>query len=182
MYRIRNRPKYSDDELKEMYPVPHDHMRWPEHTQRMDVTLRLARDFIDNTDFSGADLSCGSNYLLDSLSEELPVRYPGDFAPGYYYQGPIEQTIHEIPKVDIFFCCETIEHLDDPDGVLYLIREKSHKLVLSTPAMTWEDENPEHYWSWDQEAVQDMLLVAGWEPVLYDELLATYRFQIWGCI
>lgn len=183
MYRERCRPKYTDDELAEIYCVPwqmqHD---WKDHVLRQNQTLELAGRFIEDDDFTGADLSCGSAYLSSHISN---IRWIlGDFASGYDYQGPIELTVERIPRVDVFLCCETIEHLDDPDAVLRQIRRKSKKLILSTPICRWWDENPEHYWSWDQKAVKRMLEDAGWHPVDYEETYCDpgYCFQIWGCV
>jgi hypothetical protein len=110
--------------------------------------------------------------------------YLGDYAPGYTYHGPIERTIDAIPPVDLFLCCETLEHLDEPEAVLKAIRYKTNKLLISTPICTFIDDNPEHYWAWDQEAVVGMLRYAGFEPILYRDTFYDpgYCFQIWGCI
>lgn len=187
MFRERCRPKYSDEELKEIYANPWGFQDdWKDHVLRRNATLVLAARFIDDSDRVAADLSCGDGYFathLPSLSWLL-----GDYAPGYPYTGPLEETIHQLAddhgEVDVYFCCETIEHLDDPDQVLKYIRRYSKKLVLSTPICRWWDENPEHYWSWDQKAVKKMLIDTGWNPVEYEETYCEpgYSFQIWGCI
>lgn len=181
-FRKRLRPKYSDEELAEIYSTPHSVCGdWTDHKLRLEATLRLAKLLIEPSDRTIADLSCGDGYLLKNLS--VPVKIFGDFAPGYSYQGPIEKTIHEIEKVDIFVLCETLEHLDDPDLVLRLIRAKSSKLIVSTPLDEHTDENPEHYWGWNRRAVKCMLKDAGWMPMFYDDTIPPfgYRFQIWGC-
>jgi len=181
MYRNRCREKYTDEELREIYAVPHDHTQWPDHVLRVCSTLDLAAELMDDTDHTGADLSCGNAFTINRLP--FQKRYLGDYAPGYAYCGPIEETIKEIPEVDVFFCCETLEHLDDPESVLRQIRQKSKKLIVSTPICRWRDDNPEHYWSWDQEAVKAMLVDTGWNPTHYRETYFDpgYCFQIWGC-
>lgn len=183
MYRNRCRPKYSDEELAAIYSRPWEMQSdWKDHVLRQNATLLLAGRFIQEDDKTGADLSCGDAYLARHIPQLTWIL--GDFASGYGLRGPIEQTIHQIPQVDIFLCCETIEHLDDPDAVLRQIRLKSKKLIISTPICRWIDENPQHYWSWDQKAVKSMLIDAGWNPVDYEETYSDpgYCFQIWGCI
>lgn len=189
MYRFRTRPKYSDEELKEIYKTPHDHTRWPDHIVRVEKTIEVGLRMTDDSFSSIADLSCGNTAVIrgvGGVAGKRPVDvsiYLGDFAPGYGYQGPIEETIDRIPCVDLFVCSETIEHLDDPELVLRKIRQKSSKLLLSTPNCSWPDQNPEHYWSWDDEAVRAMLIDTGWDPVIYEEsyIGMGYNFQIWGC-
>ena len=182
MYRERCRPKYTDEQLAEIYKEPWSmQYDWKDHALRQNKTLELAGRFLTANDRTGADLSCGDGYICRHIPHVNWIL--GDFAPGYAYQGPIEDTIREIPEVDVFICCETIEHLDDPDAVLRAIRWKAKKLILSTPICRWFDENPQHYWSWCQKAVKKMLLDSGWNPVDYEETYADpgYCFQIWGC-
>ena len=106
----------------------------------------------------------------------------GDFAPGYELTGMIEETVHRVAHVNLFICCETIEHLDDPDAVLKQIRDRADALVLSTPIGETTPENPEHYWGWDQDGVRELLAGAGWEPVIQRDVLHPLaRFQLWGC-
>ena len=176
----RLRPKYSDEQLAEIYKEPHDHSIFPDHILRVDATLELANELIDDSDVFGADLSCGNAYILDKL--RLPVKYYGDYAPKYTYCGPIERTLYEIPGVDVFVFCETIEHLDDPLAVLKAIRVKAKKLVLSTPLTHGYDDNLEHYWSFDKEGILDLLQESGWTPELYAQTLPPlgYVFQIHG--
>lgn len=198
MYRHRNRPKYSEQELKELYATPHDHTKWADHIVRVEKTIEVGIDLIAGVDIATiADLSCGDAHIAGELQDyywnersEAPHLILGDYAPGYQFEGPIEETIEQIPHVDLFVCSETIEHLDNPDEVLSKIRLKADKLLLSTPDCSWVDQNPEHYWSWDAEAVHAMLLEAGWDPVIYEESYHIqpngqplgYRFQIHGCV
>ena len=176
----RLRPKYSDEQLAEIYKEPHDHSIFPDHILRVDATLELANELVDDSDVSAADLSCGNGWLLDRIA--VKDKHYGDYARKYTYHGRIEDTILEIPPVDIFLFCETIEHLDDPVAVLAAIREKSKKLVLSTPLTHGYDDNIEHYWSFDKEGILDLLQESGWTPQLYAQTLPPlgYVFQIHG--
>lgn len=182
MTRQRLRPAHPQYILGALYAKPHDHTRWPDHIIRVATTAGLARKFAGPV-ASAADLSCGSGAILAALEAEQ--RIYGDYAPGYDYQGPIEETIEQIPNVDLFVCCETLEHLDDPDAVLTKIRQKARMLVLSTPVDAWGDTNLEHYWAWSRADVEKMLVDAGWQVDEYVELDfrpegLVYCFGVWG--
>jgi len=171
--------------LAKLYAVPHDHSRFGRgHGVRVDVTQNILKDMAREVNAqSGADLSCGNGAILNVLNIK---KYLGDYAPRYEYTGPLEKTIHEIPKVDIYVCSETLEHLDDPGYALKLIREKSKSLVLSTPIEKWEDTNEEHYWAYDREGVETLMKEAGWTPNVFLFLDTTvfgepYKYGIWGC-
>lgn len=181
----RLRPKWSDEELARIYEKPHDHKIYGRgHGVRVEVTQNILKDMVREVGaMSAADLSCGNGAILGILSIK---KYLGDYAPGYKYVGPLEKTIHEIPKVDIYVCSETLEHLDDPGYGLKLIREKSKSLILSTPIEAWGDTNQEHYWSYDREGVEELLKEAGWTPNIFLFLDTTvfgepYKYGIWGC-
>jgi hypothetical protein len=158
---------------------------WGDHKQRLEFTERVARKIVDvDQTAAAADLSCGDGYwerVFPDWDWQL-----GDYASGYEYVGPIEDMIDRIFDVDIFFFCETIEHLEDPDYVLRRIREKSKKLILSTPLRYAEmgpDPNPQHYWAWDEAMIRKMLVDSGWTPKEYTQTRYQpgYIFQIWGC-
>lgn len=165
-----------------VYATPHDHTRWPDHVVRVSMTILVARTVAAA---SGADLSCGDGAVLRSL--DLSERHFGDLAPGHPVTGPVEETVHLVPDVDLWVCTETLEHLDDPDVVLKAVRAKARHLVASTPVDAWEDPNPEHYWAWSRADVEDMLAAAGWTVELYtavDFRACTpggYCFGIWRC-
>jgi hypothetical protein len=111
-------------------------------------------------------------------------KYIGDFAPGYEITGHIDQTINDIPKVDLFICSETLEHLDDPDATLKAIRPKTKYLFVSTPNGEDNNSNQEHYWGWDNEDIKEMLINAGFDPIVYyalDLKQYCYEFQMWIC-
>jgi len=184
--RLRDMP--TREQLDQLYATPHQHAAWGDHRIRVDVTAALAGHL-----FSGghtiADLSCGDA----AIARRVAARHGGnlilgDYAPGYEYTGPIEKTIRFLRwrQAHLFICSETIEHLDDPDAVLKLIRDKAEHLILSTPDGEDNDHNPEHVWAWDAEAVEQMLKVAGFQPVVHTTLDLrpagfTYSYQIWGC-
>ncbi len=178
----RLRPKYTEKELKQIYAKPHDHTNWHDHLIRVDVTIQIAKWMTTYGVNSVADLSCGNAAIANSL--EIADTYLGDFAPGYYYCGPIETTVNLIPNVDLFICSETLEHVDNPLEVLKAIRKKTKYLVLSTPEAAFDDTNPEHYWAWDSDGIKELLQEAGFEAVVFNSLKIndyTYDYQIWGC-
>lgn len=177
----RLRPKHSKKKLAEIYARPHDHNRWVDHVIRVDRTLEIAKTISGVK--SIADLSAGNAHIINSLN--CSKSYVGDYAPGYEFTGAINITIEQIPKVDLFICSETLEHLDEPIKVLKQIRNKSKYLVLSTPHARWDDSNEEHYWAWDKVGVQELLEQAGFQIVSFELLELQdkyyYDYQIWVC-
>jgi 2-polyprenyl-3-methyl-5-hydroxy-6-metoxy-1,4-benzoquinol methylase len=186
MMRRRLRPTPTAEELRRLYPVPHDHLHWDDHVYRVDVTSAIAHHMLPDGG-TVADLSCGNAMIARRLQQSHRARLTlGDLAPGYEHHGPIEETIDRIEFVDLFICSETIEHLDDPDTVLAKIRRKTSRLLLSTPDGEVDDENPEHVWGWDAEAVEKMLHEAGFTSDVHTTLDirpagGVYAFQIWAC-
>ncbi|MFI1030735.1 hypothetical protein [Streptomyces sp. NPDC020951] len=184
MTRRRLRTAYSAEQMEELYRTPHDHRRWPDHRLRVDVTVQVAKWMAGGGVQSAADLSCGNGAILEQVPAQQ--KFYGDFAPGYEFHGPIEETLGELPyAVDLFVCSETLEHLADPDAVLAGIRSRARQLVLSTPVDAWDDANPEHYWAWSREDVEAMLLAAGWSQHMYTAVDfrpvgLPYCFGIWG--
>lgn len=186
MMRKRLRPMPTPRQLAELYAKPHDHSRWDDHIVRVDVSVAMACGLFGHG-ISVTDLSCGDGAIGTALARTNNARLTlGDFAPGWPITGPIEQTIEQIERTDLFVCSETIEHLDDPDAVLKRIRSKASMLLLSTPDGETGDDNIEHVWGWDSEAVGAMLKEAGWSPMIHTTLDlrpagCAYAFQIWLC-
>lgn len=186
MMRTRLRPTPTPGELARLYARPHDHLQWADHVYRVDVTSALAYHMLPPMG-TVADLSCGNALIARRLQQSHQARLIlGDYAPGYEHTGPIEETIDRIPRVDLFICSETIEHLDDPDRVLAQIRARTDRLLLSTPDGETGDDNPEHVWGWDAEAVEKMLREAGFIPDVHTTVDlrpagGVYAFQIWAC-
>lgn len=181
--RRRLRPAHDEAALARIYATPHDHTRWNDHLVRVAVTAQFAHQLCGRV-ARAADLSCGDGAILKAL--DVGERFFGDFAPGYEFSGPIEETLGQVPDVDLLVCCETLEHLDDPDQVLKLARGKARRLVLSTPVDAWEDSNLEHYWAWSRVGVEGMLRAAGWDPAVYCELDfracgGEYAYGVWWC-
>lgn len=184
--RVRLNPALSHTELAELCAAPHDHTLWPDHRLRVSQTVALAREL--GVPAAGADLSCGDAAIGRALAPQRLIL--GDIAPGYEICGPIELTIRELEHVELFICCETIEHLDDPDDVLSQIRLRADTLVLSTPIGETSSENKQHYWGWDVAEVGAMLRRAGWQAEYQCDVRYLSRpstgwapasYQIWGC-
>jgi 2-polyprenyl-3-methyl-5-hydroxy-6-metoxy-1,4-benzoquinol methylase len=188
---MRFRAFPSKEELEAMYPVPHDHMKWQDHIARINVTTALGCSFPLPRGAVIADLSCGNGKLGKDLAQfNNALLFLGDFAPGYPLQGPIEETLPVLKekldgrKIDLFICCETLEHLDNPDAVLADIHEVADRVLLSTPDGEKDDSNPEHIWAWDSEAIQLMIEEAGFTPKVHTILDLRpagymYSYQIW---
>jgi hypothetical protein len=179
--RKQLRPFHSPVVLARMYDRTYDHTRWFEHMSRVQRTAEILKAMKPE---SVADLSCGDAGVVFTASLDCQV-YLGDYVPGYEFHGPIEKTVGQIPKVDVFVCSETLEHVERPDALLEAIAVKSSRLVLSTPEGESTDDNPEHYWGWDHNDLHAMLDLAGWdgELELYSPPVENpyYVYQIWKC-
>lgn len=180
--RKRLRPAYSEDELKRIYSEPHNHYRFTDHRLRVQMTIAFASWFRPVE--SVADLSCGDAVIANNI--EAKNYYLGDYAPGYEFQGAIDDTIDLIPSVDLYICSETIEHLDNPETTLRKIRAKTKYLILTTPNGEDNDANPEHYWGWDMDGVRELLINTGFKPVIsnllkFESSGYVYDYQFWGC-
>jgi hypothetical protein len=179
----RLRPKYTDQQLKQIYAKPHDSKQWLDHWIRVAQTREMVK-WVCEFDYikKAADLSCGNANIANATDPSINW-YLGDYAPGYEFTGPIEETIHQISNIDLFVLSETLEHLDDPGKVLWEIRQKTRYIVLSTPDNAGDDPNPEHYWSWDTDDIKSMLIDVGFEPFVLNKLQLVdylYDYQIWG--
>lgn len=197
MTRRRLRTAYTSERLAEVYSRPYDHTAWPDHILRVSETVSLTRWLISSVGIlSAADLACGDGAVLDGLADLIPeqARYYGDLATrlsmrgSEVARGPIEQTIEIIPPVDLAILTEAVEHLDNPDSVLKLLRGKAQHLILSTPVGMQpgmsDESNPEHYWQWERADVEEMMTAAGWLPGVYQEIDLRpgggwYSFGLW---
>lgn len=186
MAPTRLRPAHSTERLAEIYATPHQHGRWSDHRQRVKATIALTLPY--GPFATAADLSAGDGTILNSLPV-LGRTYLGDYAPGYELCGPLDVTIRALGSpVDLFVHTETLEHVDDPQSTLALIRQYTSRiLILSTPVNAWDDKNPEHYWAWSAADVEDMAATAGFFVGAYEELPfrrdlgpAFYDFGIWA--
>jgi len=155
---IRLRPAHDPATLATMYAQPHRHEHLTDHRFRVRDTIEAARGAA-RLCVSAADLSCGDGVILRSLN--IPNKIFGDLAPGYPIVGPIERTIDEIPYVDLFVCCETLEHLDDPPRILRDIRRMRREKGIPHVGRYTDEEVAEHYWAWNQAGVENLLMQAG---------------------
>jgi len=184
----RLRPMPTAEEMAAMYPAPHDHRIYGRgHHERVEATVALAVQQIADAERQiVADLSCGNGDIARRIATS-PAVHLGDFAAGWEYHGPLEETLDLIPLVDVYVCSETIEHLDDPFDVLLKIRHQAERLVLSTPIGCWDDANGEHLWAWDREGVEQLLDSAGWSPWAFTNVDSTaygepYNYGIWVAV
>lgn len=175
----RLRPAHSENDLKQIYTAPHNSDRWTDHIQRVNRSIDFIKENCGVIQ-SAADLSCGNGKILSAM--DCDIKYYGDFAPGYSLTGPIDKTIADLEKVDIFICSETIEHLDDPIETLKLIRNKTDKLFISTPVDKFDDENLEHYWSWDFDGISEALTSAGFVIKNYERLEIDNNYYTFGLV
>lgn len=185
--RVRLRPAPNEMEMMLLYPRPHVHTRWADHIIRVDETTRMAAQLLPHGG-TVADLSCGDATIAHSLEASHGARLIlGDYAPGYPIQGRIEETVFHVEHADLWVLSETLEHLDDPERVLGLIRERADRLVLSTPdgEPGGIKPNAEHIWSWSCHDVAEMLERTGWTAQLHKVLEhpagGIYSFGLWGC-
>lgn len=190
--RERLRPAHSPEELAQIYAKPHNISSHQDHKIRADVTVSLIEgteaiwgdgQWWENDAITVADLSCGEGYIANGIHHTEDVHL-GDIAGDYPFHGPIEEMLPALEPVDLYICTETMEHLDDPDAVLKLIRPKTKWMVLSTPIDAWRDPNREHYWAWGRRGVERMMAVAGFQVVTFMELDFRpqghwYSFGIW---
>lgn len=100
----------------------------------------------------------------------------------------IKTAIAQLPHVDTIVLTEILEHLEDPDEVVALAREKANMLVASSPVEEPDGVvNVEHLWSFGRDGYRDMLTYGGWHPFSYTEIgfpgnpALYYNFQIWVC-
>lgn len=187
MYCRRNRPAYTAEELAEIYVIPHEHHHWSDHIHRVKKTIDFGkRCGYDKGDLV-VDLSCGDGVIAFGLHDDPVI---GDYAPGYGFQGSLDVMLPLFSEIfrrnaDVFILCETLEHLDNPQDILSMIRDRADRLLVSTPIHDHGqvDENPEHYWTWDEEYVRSMLVNAGWIPEAYELVFngMGYKYGLWGC-
>lgn len=186
----RLRPAPSPDEIARMYPAPHDHRIYGDgHHLRVEQSKQIAAWMKGKYRIrSVTDLSCGNGEIAKSLDLGWQTQL-GDFAPGHEFTGPIENTLDQVASADLFICCETLEHLDDPGYVLCRVREVAYYLLLGTPVgiVGDTDTNGEHLWQWDREGVEEMLKDAGWTPEVYASVDTRpfgepYEYGLWGCV
>lgn len=176
MYILRN-PQVYDPEI---YDHQYDHTMWPDHVARVQKTIEFARK---NLMYGRvADLSCGDGTIALALNEHATL---GDFSDAFEHWGEIDVTINDISYQDAFICTETLEHLPNPLKTLFKIRQKTRRLLLSTPvhAPGVVDQNQEHLWTWDRWGVEAFLIAADFSVLDYEEHFfgVGYHYGLWAC-
>jgi hypothetical protein len=185
--RLRDFP--DEAELAAMYALPHNARLYGYgHAVRVDCTIALAKGTCGPKPERVIDLSCGNAVIPRALAGHFRTKlHLGDFAKGYAYRGPIEQTLHTFGEKEgggvsgLFILSETIEHLEDPDSVLIQIGSVADQLILSTPIDEQGAGTPEHIWAWGIIDVDEMLRATGWTPTDRVDLRMAegYDYQIW---
>lgn len=124
------------------------------------VMTKLAKDTYPDCEVWGVDIS--DRAMKDNKAERPDINYQA----------------HEIgnklnlPKFDVIFCGETIEHLDDPKILFHeaydLLTDKG-KLIITTPR---EDRinSPEHTWFFQQSDVEQLFIGSGFKEVKFEYL------------
>jgi hypothetical protein len=194
MSRVRVQDRFTPEELVELYSAPweqapndHPHLaNCPNPWTYWDLTIALGQGF--GKVASLADMSCGDATIARALGEyNEVVPLLGDLASGYEFEGSLQETVSLLPVVELFICTNTLEHLDDPDADLRLIRDHTDKLLVSTPVDEWNEPSGGHYWAWSREGVEEMLGAAGFQVSAYVELDLTpfwnphCKHGMWAC-
>jgi hypothetical protein len=176
--RTRLRPAVDDTAAFYLhrYPNGYDHRVWLDHQERVPATVDFAVAALATEPGQPpvrtiADLSCGDGALALSLAVRLncPDRpFLGDVnsASGMGdldVSGSLPDTLEALPAggVDLFVCSETLEHLDDPERFLHLLRPLTRYLLVTTPEDETGSGNPEHYWGWDSAFMHFLLVNYG---------------------
>jgi hypothetical protein len=188
MRRARLRGNPTADELATLYASPHDARLYGYgHELRVQSTIALGKTTCGPEPGRVIDLSCGNAVIPRAIGGHFgcPVVL-GDFAGGYQFHGPIEESIREVAEwrkgdaIGLFILSETIEHLEEPDEVLMQIGSVADQLIVSTPIDERGAGTPEHIWSWDIEYVKALLHETGWTTTDTVELYLGegYDYQI----
>lgn len=203
--RLRDaRPEGEGTFYSGRYPDGYRHDVWPDHVERVKASVDLIRRYSGSIR-TAADLSAGDGAILRGLSG-LDRVWVGDLNGVDQFQrgwdgsttevtalapGALPGSLEYLPlPVDLYVLSETLEHMDDPDGLLRALVGRSRYLFVSTPVAEQGNGNPEHYWSWNQADVHRMLQDAGWSamecqilhPASTRHLPDAYTYQLWMAV
>jgi hypothetical protein len=192
--RRRTGPPFTREQLDESYrdpppPAGYDHVnlascpnRWTFHN----VCVAFGEGF--GKVGSIADMSAGDGRIPRSLAaysgiEPLLGEYTDKY--GYPYVGTLQETVPQLPVVDLYVCTNTVEHLNYPDTDLRLIRQHCRNLLLACP-IDEQDAEGQHLWYFTRRGVEDMFEAAGFQRSAYCELDESplwehFKFGIWAC-
>jgi hypothetical protein len=188
---------------RRVYPQGYRHDAWPDHVERVEASIGIIQQYRTQIR-TAADLSCGDGAILRGLDLEEAVlgdlngftvdsaEWPRARVVRTAPPGPLPDTLDGLEDaVDLFVLSETLEHMDDPDGLLRQLTGVSRYLFLSTPISEIATSgNLEHYWSWGTDDLYYMLQDAGWLPLEKRELTPVstlslenaYRYQMWMAV
>ena len=193
------------DELRpDQYQVVRDNRTWVDHILRTYATAAMVAWFEPK---SVADPACGdasivryadtirqidSIHLADISEPQMQNIKFGVWAMSRIpetrlYTGRWQETLSQMPHVDLMVLTEILEHLEDPEELLRAAREKAHHVVVSSPIdESYPGGNHEHVWSFSRDSYKELLIRSKWTPYVYQELVFTderypYNFQVWGC-
>lgn len=149
-------------------------------SERIDATIALGKSLPQDEVNTVADLSAAGTRITPEIADHYGANaILGDYGEVYGYQpqytGPFEKTLPAMGYVDLYVLSETLEHLEDPDEALRMIRPYCKYILVTTPI--WEEpEQPSHghLWTWRREDVEEMLEQAHFNPIQFLEL------SLWG--
>lgn len=195
--RRQRRGYYTDEQIAADYgatPVPLDATdpRGYDHGNLANCKNRFIHQNVEVAFGEGfgkvksiADMSAGDARVPRSLAEYSGIEpLLGDYFAGYQFQGTLQETLPQIGVVELYVCTNTIEHLNDPDADVKLMREHCENMLLSCPIDEY-DAGGQHLWFYSREGVEDMFHEAGFSQQAYCELDENpvwehFKFGIWA--
>lgn len=120
----------------------------------------------------------------DTMDKLVPADLPFETER---HVADVFETISGLERVDAIVLTEILEHLEDPDALLKLATQKAGWLVASSPIVPdGNDHTTQHMWAFDMDGYHDMLVAAGWSPVVWSSVGCVGHpyasgFQVWGC-